>query len=611
MIDVKNVTKNTFLIFSVLFVVLSVASIASAPASGTSYCSGTCSCSGVSNSYCDCDAVCCEWKYNKCINVEYATATCGFTCICSRATTRECCEAHGCVWSGPIPFEGIKMWIKDPNGNTVVNGVTMGSCTASGSIHTCSYKYYSCSVKGYYQGRVQETGSGVYSSWTNLWYCNPCTRANPTVTLSPSSQSSPPGETKSYTVSVKNNDNSYCGSSSFGLKYTCPAGFSCSLTDTALTISYGSTASTTLSVTPTTAPAGDYTVSATATNNGATSYKKSESATYTVMAVCGNGIKENGENCCNCDADVRCPDGQTCQCSDYDTCTDCGCLSEGGLFWKNLGANNTSPFTGQGVEFYSQWSDDEQLGKYIFSWNGSGTNCDAWGNDTGTNFQTGNWTNTTKTIPSACEGKLIGYRFYANDTSNNWAATSILRIGVIGICNFNGICDVNETQNGCPEDCKTIVSVYPPSLYPGDNVTVTVYFNDSRYVSGKETKLSLYIDDAEWTNCIVHEKNWTAMGWNRNSDWTGTYVNSMNGREYKSNIRILSLNSYAKIIFDCTVPEDLAQGTHTIRAVPSIYSEEKILESGEAEFSVEDNSIQSLSSVQFLKYILTFIKLIF
>lgn len=84
--------------------------------------------------------------------------------------------------------------------------------------------------------------------------------------------------------------------------------------------------------------------------------------------------------------------------------------------------NATTVYEGDGVKMYSQWN-DRQLDKYIFSWNATGS-CDTWDNETAIAFTTGNWTNTSKEIPSGCSGKAIGYKFYANDTAGNQNVTN-------------------------------------------------------------------------------------------------------------------------------------------------------------------------------------------
>jgi len=96
--------------------------------------------------------------------------------------------------------------------------------------------------------------------------------------------------------------------------------------------------------------------------------------------------------------------------------------------WLNLGVNNSNPAEGNGVLMYSQWNDNVQLDKYIFSWNATGTDCGAtsgWQNESWTDFQTNNWTNTSKTIPTGCAGKTVGFRFYGRDTSLNENVTDI------------------------------------------------------------------------------------------------------------------------------------------------------------------------------------------
>ena len=65
-----------------------------------------------------------------------------------------------------------------------------------------------------------------------------------------------------------------------------------------------------------------------------------------------------------------------------------------------IGSNNSNPLPGEWVEFYSQWTDDENLSSYIFSWQTGGELCNQWVNNTPVAFNSvsnpGNWTNTTK-----------------------------------------------------------------------------------------------------------------------------------------------------------------------------------------------------------------------
>ena len=139
-----------------------------------------------------------------------------------------------------------------------------------------------------------------------------CTRRNPTVTITPSTQTGPPGSSLIYSVSVKNNDNPSCGSSIFILSNTvCPSELNCVLNKNSLTISPGLTDSTTITVSSIlSAPFGTYTFKVKATNFGEISYWKEDSADYVIPPECvvhtecaqkcddlGIDFKWHGRNC--------------------------------------------------------------------------------------------------------------------------------------------------------------------------------------------------------------------------------------------------------------------------------------------------------------------------
>ena len=129
------------------------------------------------------------------------------------------------------------------------------------------------------------TGSATYV------VSNPvCTRANPTVTLSPSQSAGVVHGTQvPFTVSVTNTDSSACAASTFDLTRSVPSGWSSTLSPTSLSLSPGASNTATLQVTSAaTAANGNFPVSATATNHGATTFKATGSATY-VVANTGGG----------------------------------------------------------------------------------------------------------------------------------------------------------------------------------------------------------------------------------------------------------------------------------------------------------------------------------
>lgn len=117
-----------------------------------------------------------------------------------------------------------------------------------------------------------------------------CVRAKPDLTISPTTnQSISAGGSATYTLSVKNFDNSGCSTRNFNLTITPPGGWSAILGSAALAIAPGGTASTTLTVTaPTGAADGLYQTSAKVANAAEPSYADTVTAgaaIYTVNSV--------------------------------------------------------------------------------------------------------------------------------------------------------------------------------------------------------------------------------------------------------------------------------------------------------------------------------------
>ena len=110
-----------------------------------------------------------------------------------------------------------------------------------------------------------------------------CIQENPSVSISPISQWSNPGESLAYTVSLINNDNSICSSSTFNLSAAISAGWTSSFLSTTLDVAPGQTGTATVTVTsPQTNPDGFYNFSVTATDNTSSLYEDSSTATYVV-----------------------------------------------------------------------------------------------------------------------------------------------------------------------------------------------------------------------------------------------------------------------------------------------------------------------------------------
>lgn len=87
--------------------------------------------------------------------------------------------------------------------------------------------------------------------------------------------------------------------------------------------------------------------------------------------------------------------------------------------YSNIGYNTTN--VEEPCKFSCYWHDEIGLAGFIFSTNITGT----WQNETWVALSgTDDWANVTKTLPSTA-GLVIGFRWYCNDTANNWGSTPI------------------------------------------------------------------------------------------------------------------------------------------------------------------------------------------
>ncbi|MCK2094403.1 NEW3 domain-containing protein [Thauera aromatica] len=137
------------------------------------------------------------------------------------------------------------------------------------------------------------TGIGVDVSFADA----PCTRANPSVTMSPANSSSVlAGTAVTYTVAVANQDSGGCSASTFALTGTLPSGWSGTWAAASLNIGAGNVASTTFTVSSSTsAVAGSYSIGTQAANSGAASYRGSGAASYLIGTSTTTTTKGNGK----------------------------------------------------------------------------------------------------------------------------------------------------------------------------------------------------------------------------------------------------------------------------------------------------------------------------
>lgn len=142
--------------------------------------------------------------------------------------------------------------------------------------------------------------------------------------------------------------------------------------------------------------------------------------------------------------------------------------------------SHSSTIAGSSCTFSSNWIDNGDLDKGIFSTNNTG----GWVNDTIYTFTSNPaWYNVTKTL-SITVGQVVGYRWYVNDTANN--------------LNDTGIFTLTITPSILTYD------VYAPSSTDaGDTCLFTSYWQDSVGLSG-------YIFSTNNTGAWVND-TWTAM----------------------------------------------------------------------------------------------------
>ncbi len=76
------------------------------------------------------------------------------------------------------------------------------------------------------------------------------------------------------------------------------------------------------------------------------------------------------------------------------------------------------------VNHSARWFDDEGLRFYFFEWNGSGTHCNVVANvSSGPLLNGSNISHTSLVLNDSCAGNTISFRFWVNDSRNQWNAS--------------------------------------------------------------------------------------------------------------------------------------------------------------------------------------------
>jgi hypothetical protein len=563
-------------------------------------------------------------------------------------------DVMGGIPSEPFYPEFMAMSIRDPNGNNIFDNILLGECSSSSSTTSCFAKCHFCDINGWYQGslsRMDSSGNILSTGWKNLWCCGQDCPVSPDSllsvyisgykTCSVSANMSSNLNGKQWNIQ-DSNGNVKCSGTVSGTSYT----YTCQN----WTVGVGThTYNLYVDNTKMDSKRVDCKVSETCDYN-----RKCEGSEncLTCQNDCGCSINQTCSfdgTCKNiptpppCNKNGLCEPGEGCTCSDCigkkDSCgegdliclitTDpstnntCQCPSDKPYWCTNHCDISSNCTCGNGIP--DQGENCKNCPNDVGCLNGTrccqdgtcGKDCSGSGCDSNvicdrneTYYETCDCSDCLYSQDRCMKGDvcIIGDECGCNPISDGICTSDLSCVASDPDCqcNNNGICETGETQDGCPTDCSTKVIVSPSKLYPGEKVNVTVYFNDSRYVGGENAKIVLYIDSTPWTSCAVHDSKWVDnLKWDKSASWMAdNVIGSIQGIS-PSSVNIVSTNSYAKIKFDCTVPSDLPQGIHILKAVPYIYSKEIKLGSSETQFTVSSNSLI------IAKLILFSIKLIF
>jgi len=135
-------------------------------------------------------------------------------------------------------------------------------------------------------GAANDVGAYEYGAGGTVTPTPTCTRAALTLTMAGPTSAVAAGTSNTYGLTLKNNDSSGCGNTSFALARSVPSGWTSTLSTTAIALAPGATGTATLAVTsPATAAAGSYGIGAGASSTVGSVHTASASATYSVVVA--------------------------------------------------------------------------------------------------------------------------------------------------------------------------------------------------------------------------------------------------------------------------------------------------------------------------------------
>ena len=138
--------------------------------------------------------------------------------------------------------------------------------------------------------------------------------------------------------------------------------------------------------------------------------------------------------------------------------------------WFTPSTNNTNPSTGDFVRHNINWTDDGELSFAVLEVNGTGAGCDTTANVTSAAISgTSNWSNLTWQIPSACDGKAIGWRIYAKDFPGNVTNVTDLQSYQVQLSANSCTYTSGNWNVLCSDNCVITSNV----AVAGNNITIT------------------------------------------------------------------------------------------------------------------------------------------
>jgi hypothetical protein len=110
--------------------------------------------------------------------------------------------------------------------------------------------------------------------------------------------------------------------------------------------------------------------------------------------------------------------------------------------WSGNATNDTLIYQGETVRFNVSWSDAGSLNYSIFSTNLSGV----WVNDTPEALSGTSDTGLNYSYINQTPGQIVGWMFYANDSTNNWNQTGMNQFRVLGVTWNNSATEIGRAS---------------------------------------------------------------------------------------------------------------------------------------------------------------------